>query len=93
MHEEHEPSDAPIWRVRREATCLRYFVDLPGVLEPDLDVAIEGAFLMVRALRTLPENRLLSCRLPVPTPFSAETLRIRFEWGVLEIDLPARGGA
>ena len=81
---------ALLWHVRREPDRVRYFVDVPGVLDPDLDVAIEGAFVVVRAQRSLPATGVLSCRLPVPEPFDLERIDLRLEWGVLEVVLPAR---
>ena len=89
MVEPTEPPAALVWHVRREAGRLRYFVDVPGVLDPDLDVAIEGAQLIVRAQRTLPELQLLLCRLPLPAQCDVDRLDVHLEWGVLEIELPA----
>lgn len=73
------------YREERQGSCLRYFVDLPGVLAPDLDVEVGGTVLIVRAERTLPDRRLFLCRLPVPRPYSAEGLELRFDFGVLEV--------
>lgn len=81
-----------VWHMRREPDRVRYFVDVPGVLEPDLDVAIEGAVLIVRAQRSVPELRLLSCRLPLPARCDVQRLDVRLEFGVLELLLPALAG-
>jgi HSP20 family molecular chaperone IbpA len=79
------------YREWRHDSILHYVVDLPGVLDPDLDIAVEGPMLVVRAQRTLPEQCLLLCRLPVPGPYDVDGLVVRFEWGVLEVILPAKG--
>jgi HSP20 family molecular chaperone IbpA len=79
------------YREWRHGSTLHYVIDLPGVLEPDLDVAVERDMLVVRAERTLPEPCFLLCRLPVPAAYSSEGFVARLEWGVLEVILPAEG--
>jgi HSP20 family molecular chaperone IbpA len=70
---------------------IHYYIDLPGVLDPDLDVEIVETQIIIRARRTLPDSKLLACRIPLKVPVSGENIRICFECGVLEIILPDTG--
>jgi HSP20 family molecular chaperone IbpA len=70
---------------------IHYYIDLPGVLDPDLDVEIVETQIIIRAQRTLPDSKLLSCQIPLQAPISGENIRICFEYGVLEIILPDTG--
>ena len=73
------------YRMKRLERQVRYYVDLPGVLDPDLDVEIVEEQIIIRAQRTLPESRMLLCTIPLSVPVSKEKLRFCFECGVLEI--------
>lgn len=70
---------------------IHYYIDLPGVLDPDLDVEIFETQIIIKAQRTLPDSKLLSCRIPIKAPVSGENIRISFDFGVLEIILPKTG--
>ena len=70
---------------------IHYYIDLPGVLDPDLDVEIVETQIIISAQRTLPDSKLLSCRIPLKSPVSGENIRIFFDFGVLEIILPDTG--
>jgi HSP20 family molecular chaperone IbpA len=71
---------------------VRYYVDLPGVLDPDLDIEIIEKQIVVRAQRTFPESRMILCKIPLSTPVSKERLQFCFECGVLEIILTESRG-
>lgn len=89
---ERETRKIASYSVKRLERQVRYYVDLPGVLDPDLDVEIVEKQIVVRAQRTLPESRMLLCIIPLSAPVSEEKLRFCFECGVLEIILTETGG-
>lgn len=88
---EHEKKEKLLYKIVTKSEWVRYYIDLPGVLEPDIDVEIEEMEIIVSALRTLPERKLLTCNLSIPSDYSTDKLVIRFEWGVLEIVVPLKG--
>ena len=90
--DERETRETISYSVRRVQRQVRYYVDLPGVLDPDIDVEIIERQIIVRAQRTLPESRMILCRIPLAAPVSEEKLHLCFECGVLEIALPESGG-
>ena len=89
---ERETREVATYIVKRLERQVRYYVDLPGVLDPDLDVEIVEKQIVVRAQRTLPESRMILCIIPLSAPVSEEKLRFCFECGVLEIVLTESGG-
>ena len=89
---EREKREIVSYNVRRLERQVRYYVDLPGVLDPDVDVEIVERQIVVRAQRTLPESKRILCRIPLSAPVSQEKLRLCFECGVLEIVLTESGG-
>jgi HSP20 family molecular chaperone IbpA len=89
---EREEKEIVSYSMRRLERQVRYYVDLPGVLDPDIDVEIVERQIIVRAQRTLPECRLILCRIPLSAPVSEDRLRLCFECGVLEIVLTEAGG-
>ncbi len=89
---ERETKEITSYSVKRLERQIRYYVDLPGVLDPDFDVEIVEKHIVVRAQRTLPESRILLCKIPLSAPVSEERLRFCFECGVLEIILADVGG-
>ena len=89
---EKEAREITSYSVKRLERQVRYYVDLPGVLDPDLDVEIVERQIVVRARRTLPESRMILCTIPLSACVSEEKLRLCFECGVLEIILTDSGG-
>ena len=75
------------YSVKRLEHQIQFFVDLPGVLDPDLDIEIIEKQIVVRAQRTLPEFKMIFCKIPLPVPVSEKDLQFCFECGVLEIVL------
>jgi len=88
---ERETKEIVSYSVKRLERQVRYYVDLPGVLEPDLDVEIVEKQINIRAQRTLPDIRMILCTIPLSAPVSEEKLRFCFECGVLEIVLTEAG--
>jgi HSP20 family molecular chaperone IbpA len=89
---DRETKEIVTYSVKRLEHQIRFFVDLPGVLDPDLDVEIVEEQIIVRAQRTLPESIMIFCTIPLPSPVSEENLRFCFECGVLEIVMTEPGG-
>jgi HSP20 family molecular chaperone IbpA len=89
---ERETREIASYSIKRLEREVRFYVDLPGVLDPDLDVEIVEKQIIVRAQRTLPEFRMILCTIPLPVPVSEEDLRFCFESGVLEVVLAEPGG-
>ena len=88
---DRETKEIVTYSVKRLEQQVRFFVDLPGVLDPDLDVEIVEKQIIVRAQRTLPETRMIFCSIPLPAPVSEDNLQFFFECGVLEIVLIESG--
>ena len=86
-----ETKEIVAYSVKRLEHQIRFFVDLPGVLDPDFDVEIVEEQIIVRAQRTLPETKMIFCTIPLPVSVSEENLRFCFECGVLEIILIESG--
>ena len=75
------------YSMKRLEHQIRFFVDLPGVLDPDLDIEIVEKQIIVRAQRTLPESKMIFCKIPLTVSISEQDLQFYFECGVLEIVL------
>ena len=73
------------WELLEEALC--WHVVLRDALEPDVDVQVLEEALIVRAAAP---DRMRQALLPVPAPFDAARMRIRFESGLLEIRIQRR---
>ena len=89
---ERETREIASYSIKRLERQVRFYVDLAGVLDPDLDVEIVEKQIIVRAQRTVPESRMIFCTIPLPAPVSEENLRFCLECGVLEIVLIESGG-
>ena len=90
MFEELDKEE-PSYKIIKKSEWVRYYIDLPGVIEPDIDVEIDELDIVIRALRTLPESKIFTCSLSVPFNYSSDEMVIKFEWGVLEITIRAKG--
>ena len=89
---ERETREIASYSIKRLECQVRYYVDLPGVLDPDVDVEIVERQIVVRAQRTLPESKMILCTIPLSAPVSEKKLRLCLECGVLEIVLTESGG-
>jgi len=82
---------------------LRYFFSLPGVVEEDIDIAVEDRVLVVRGEREPPydaervEARVsewrygyFERRLDLPAEAEPDALSATFRWGVLTVVIPKR---
>ena len=83
-----EGLDAPcFWDL--DDSCLHWRIFLADVLEPDLDLEVLEEVIVVRGLAE--REGMRQALVPVPPPFSASHARIRFQAGVLEIQLTVVG--
>lgn len=99
----HVPSEEPCWEPAADMVIhgeqVVILIDLPGVLERDLTLAIEGRTLLVRGRRFDLQGALSYQRIECPRGFfqrrfmlpqgvELAQLSTQFESGVLQIQLP-----
>ena len=85
-----EPFFDFVFDLLEEGDYLLLEVALPGVLEDDIDITLEGSRIIIRAQRPAPRGLSLHREIKrgiltrdVPLPCPAELLKSRFEGGVL----------